>query len=372
MATHSVASLCCFEGVVTSLLAASRATDVARVAKLRGHLWHQLPKGDERSTDVVLPYRREEPPLRRRSSSFGSDVTLLGHDAPSCEYADSRSADGSDHTVEECLDVPLDVEFRVDSKAPLSSHLCANTNFRGKFLRTLSYRKVWQPACQRDPLHQQVTIFDWDDTLLCTSALQHSRRMEALDAAWTSVYVASQVSVAHRSVVKQTMESLPRLEKLVTRLIEMALARGRVFIITNAAQGWVETSCAEFFPSLCRGAMQRVEVISARAEHEHAHPGDVMKWKLEAFRKVRSALRGDLITNLLSIGDSPSEMEAAHVLATEFEDARVKTVKLCEQPTATELCKELELVESSFASISTAAGNLSVSLLPTEKSGDLK
>jgi len=49
--------------------------------------------------------------------------------------------------------------------------LQAQDQFRVNFLRKLSYSKVWVPQAQRPPKHQTVIIFDWDDTLLCTSFL---------------------------------------------------------------------------------------------------------------------------------------------------------------------------------------------------------
>jgi len=47
-----------------------------------------------------------------------------------------------------------------------------HNDFRVSFLRKLSYHKVWLPKAERPPMHQTVIIFDWDDTLLCTSFLQ--------------------------------------------------------------------------------------------------------------------------------------------------------------------------------------------------------
>jgi hypothetical protein len=190
---------------------------------------------------------------------------------------------------------------------------------------------------------------------LCTSALQElsaQRRRSWFSQAYAPARCAR--TVAH----------LPRLEELVRRLLVKALGKGRVFIITNASEGWVETSCAEFFPGL-RDLLPDVEVISARV-HEDEHPGAPRKWKPLAFRAVRAVLRDDLVTNLLSIGDSVCELEACHALAAEFAQATVKTVKLCEQPTAWELCRQLELVAASFEAISASATDLAVSLCPKD------
>ncbi|KAF4648641.1 hypothetical protein FOZ61_002388, partial [Perkinsus olseni] len=44
-------------------------------------------------------------------------------------------------------------------------------DFRMQYLKKLSYTGVWVPQAQKPPQHQTVIIFDWDDTLLCTSYL---------------------------------------------------------------------------------------------------------------------------------------------------------------------------------------------------------
>jgi hypothetical protein len=44
-------------------------------------------------------------------------------------------------------------------------------DFRVNFLKKLSYQGVWVPQAKRPPQHQTLIIFDWDDTLLCTTYL---------------------------------------------------------------------------------------------------------------------------------------------------------------------------------------------------------
>lgn len=51
-----------------------------------------------------------------------------------------------------------------------------------------------------------------------------------------------------------------------------------------------------------------------------------------------------LVTNLICIGDSNIEMEAAHSLSKEFEHSLVKTIKFRENPKPEELIKQQELV----------------------------
>merc|ERR1719162_2397330 len=108
-----------------------------------------------------------------------------------------------------------------------------------KFLQKLSYERVWLPKPQRPLSHQTVIIFDWDDTLLCTSFL---RMMEGS-------FLAPCVE-----------EQLQACEKASLQLLELALSLGQTFIITNALGGWVESSAEYWAPSLLP-LLKRVEVI---------------------------------------------------------------------------------------------------------------
>lgn len=40
---------------------------------------------------------------------------------------------------------------------------------RNKFLSKLAYSHVWQAPQHRAKPHQTLIVFDWDDTLFCTS-----------------------------------------------------------------------------------------------------------------------------------------------------------------------------------------------------------
>jgi hypothetical protein len=51
-----------------------------------------------------------------------------------------------------------------------------------------------------------------------------------------------------------------------------------------------------------------------------------------------------MITNIIALGDSMMEMDAAHHLAMKFNKALIKTVKFRELPKPNELVKQLNLV----------------------------
>jgi len=218
--------------------------------------------------------------------------------------------------------------------------LRSQDDFRVSFLRKLSYEKVWVPKAQRPPQHQTVIIFDWDDTLLCTSFL----------------------NLRQESAVPPVVEChLRGIETAGRRLLELAQRLGHTFIITNAMNGWVEYSAAKYVPDLLP-VLQKVRVISARGRYEAQYPGEVSKWKIQAFLEVQRQLDSQIITNLISLGDSNFEMDAVHIMGKEFAQALIKTIKFRENPSPEELLKQLELVSQKFERIVENARNLKIGL----------
>ena len=69
------------------------------------------------------------------------------------------------------------------------------------------------------------------------------------------------------------------------------------------------------------------------------------------------------ITNLVVLGDADYEMEAARVMATQFEEGLVKTVKFQPNPNPEMHFKQLKLVAQGLETIIGSARNMKVSLV---------
>jgi len=218
-------------------------------------------------------------------------------------------------------------------------------DFRQRYINRLANSRVWVPSPQRSPAHQTVIIFDWDDTLLCTSWLvERTTKCGAATA-------ATAATVAH----------LAAIEKNAMQMLTDALSLGRTFIITNAVTGWVERSASLWAPQLLP-LLRQVQVISARDCFEGAYPDDVDRWKVEAFLEVQRKLPATLVTNLIALGDSEFEMTAARLMREQFEHALLKTVKFLANPTPIALLKQMEVVSQSLGKIVGTAKNMRISL----------
>lgn len=94
-------------------------------------------------------------------------------------------------------------------------------------------------------------IFDWDDTILCTSFINP-----------TGTFNPKQ------RILPAVMEHLAILEKKAKQILELSVKYGQTWIITNAGEGWVQYSAEKFMPSVVP-ILSKIKIISARAQYEH-------------------------------------------------------------------------------------------------------
>ena len=192
--------------------------------------------------------------------------------------------------------------------------------------------------------HNALIIFDWDDTLMCTSYLTPNG------------YLDETVALSQRTSVK-----IKALERCVQNLLSISLDKGDVYIVTNAEEGWVEYSTERFFPTVLH-LLKRIKVISARAMCESAFPNDVAKWKVEAFKSIVNKFDNDRITNIICVGDSFNELNAGKKVAKTFKNACIKTIKFKQNPDIDDLKMQLNLVIDKFDYIYTTVKNWTITV----------
>ncbi len=214
-------------------------------------------------------------------------------------------------------------------------------DLRRSYIAKLIYKNVWRPSVKEKD-HNTVIIFDWDDTLLCTSFLTPNGIFDE-----------------DMELTDKEKEKLAKLEFSSLRLLNAAILKGDTYIITNAAPGWVEYSSERFYPSV-RKLLDKVKIISARGEYESKYPGDSRMWKIQSFLNMQKYFDNNLVTNIICLGDSFIEMEAGHVLASKFSRAFIKTIKFRESPKPEELNKQLSLVADQFPIIYSTIKNLTI------------
>jgi hypothetical protein len=269
---------------------------------------------------------RDDSPKTSRSKSKASDVksqVCAGTDSCRSTECDSDSS-GSERCDESVTPTKC---FETDAAV-----LRRQEEFRVKFLSKLSHSRAWVPQTQRPRGHETVIIFDWDDTLLCTS------------------YCMSMGAKFREELPVESQVQLRQIARAAGQLLEEASRLGQTFIVTNAEAGWVEHSAAAFMPEI-QPTLDRTRVISARSRYELDYPGQVGAWKEQAFLDLRRQLEAEAVGNLISIGDSVFEMDAVAVMGQEFAESCVKTVRFRQQPTPKQLLQELNLVLNKLSKI---------------------
>lgn len=169
-----------------------------------------------------------------------------------------------------------------------------------------------------------VIVFDWDDTLMCTSELQQNEDLNF-------------------------MEECALLEEAMLKALGVAIWLGLTVIVTNADRGWVQQTAALFAPAVLP-FLDELNVVSAKEAYEEVWPGDPYAWKAQAFQDVvDGAVPEGEAVNLVAVGDSLIEIHAAENVACERLDHSIaKTVKLRDRPTVQDLIGQLEAVSASL------------------------
>lgn len=160
------------------------------------------------------------------------------------------------------------------------------------------------------------------------------------------------------------MDELEELEAIVIKILQEALRCGVVKVITNAEEGWVELSGNRFMPKLTEFLrINQIKIVSARTIYEAEYPDSPSCWKTAAFAaEVDESYPDADELNVLVLGDSLSEREAAHNLALRKPTSYVKSVKLVERPNVTQLRRQIALLHGSFRELREHYGSFDVNL----------
>lgn len=173
---------------------------------------------------------------------------------------------------------------------------------------------------------QTTIIFDWDDTLLCTSFL---------------------AEVGDEPLTPSLERQVCAIQDVALELLRASACKGRTIIVTNASVGWVEHCVATWMPQLAP-QLGEIEVIYARDRYEALFPDQPSEWKARTFLDMARTLDARARANVVSLGDSEYELDAARLLGEEFARCSVKTVKFKAEPSPEDLVLQLKLVLSSL------------------------
>lgn len=250
---------------------------------------------------------------------------------------------------------------------------------------------------------QTIILFDWDDTLCPSNWIRKNR--PAL-----SFFKPAPNEEKYQRPLRD-------LQVVVEEVLKLAMKMGRVIIVTNAMEPWVETSCRNFLPSLVPIIMQ-IPVIYARSIYDsltvssspkavsvrppagvaagrgQALPGMYaanganklanvnarlsmqsdelapQRWKELAFEQeitgFYSRYQHQSWKNVISIGDSIFERDAVRRVVVSRPNSqkkcRTKTAKLLDEPEVDELIAQVRVIHDALGLMVQYDGNLDIEI----------
>jgi len=114
----------------------------------------------------------------------------------------------------------MTVTAKPDEKVFLQKR--SGDQMRREFLSKLTHKRVWLTPQNKPKLYETVIIFDWDDTILCTSYINPTGTFNP-----------------RQKIPQSLMEQIKLLEKVALKILKLSVESGKTFIITNAGEGWV-------------------------------------------------------------------------------------------------------------------------------------
>lgn len=215
-------------------------------------------------------------------------------------------------------------------------------DIRKRYYSKLIYKNIWTPG-MKSKSYSSIFIFDWDDTLFPTTFLVDE-----------NIIHQNNISIELQKIISM-------LEEIVINILNYAVNKGDVYIITNSSIAWFEYSSNKFFPKL-KNLLEKINIISARDDYEFVYPGENKLWKEKAFLNLKTKINNSLVNNIICFGDSLIELEAGKVLASKLNNSFYKAIKFKENPEIEDLIKQLNLIVNQLDFIYSKAKNLSITI----------
>lgn len=188
-------------------------------------------------------------------------------------------------------------------------------------------------------------VLDYDDTMLPSTQLTRLMKQHR-----DSLHIKSAFDLPRSVWYDQAWK---KYEDYILEALKQLNIFGRVCIVTNAQENWVQWSCQMFFPKVWQ-EIKKLEIISARSSFESVSTS-CSQWKIKAFEKLYRQYQP---SQVLSLGDSYLERLAAK---TVFPN-KCKTVKFSETPSISMLHCQWKLLMQNYTSVVNHSGVLDLKL----------
>lgn len=186
-------------------------------------------------------------------------------------------------------------------------------------------------------------IFDYDDTLLCTSAFISS-----------NIYLNTLLS-------NKAKKNLFIYELKLLEMLNYIYKKTKIIIITNADKEWVYESSKKFLNNLYLWLIKNnIEINSARPKTDIKNNKNQKLWKNEVFRNVLEnfILNNTIYNNYIIYGtgdklhDRETLIKNVILLNKKYnkQDRNIyyKSIKMLENPKLRQLCNQIKLIKEMY------------------------
>ena len=269
------------------------------------------------------------------------------------EFHNSSTSSSSMSENEESLSTEeFKNKAKVQSKPLIISKISLQKNFVSNLMKKgkNSYSSYLNKLINKNLLIStpkkinNIFIFDWDDTLFCTSVLSPNGYFDS-----------------EREILPSQLKRIEKLEIFVECILVKSIEKGDTYIISNSEAAWIKYSCEIFFPNVYK-LLNKIKIISGRDLYEDKFPQDYKTWKIKAFNTILKNYSLNLPTNIMTFGDSTYDIEASYDLVKKFPNGFIKAIKFQEFPLIQDLIKQLILVLDNFDSYYSACKNWTINI----------
>lgn len=157
-------------------------------------------------------------------------------------------------------------------------------------------------------------IFDWDDTLMCSTFLaKYNRILEG-----------------------EQLEKAKHLGEKVTQILMKAKRLGNVYIVSNSSYSWILHTAIKFL-GMDKSIFDDIDILSCR-DCKDISKYDQEEWKEVAFSKLEKNFIP--YNNIILIGDSDDDVEPSYDIQRKFPEKNISSIKFICYPSSPKLMED--------------------------------
>ena len=173
---------------------------------------------------------------------------------------------------------------------------------------------------------ETVFIFDWDDTLMCTTFILSKGQI---------------LSEEDKNIINN-------LGKIVNIFLKECNKYGKIIIMTNSTEKWMKQT-SEKYLKIKNSLFRKIKIISTR--DIFAKKGiETKKWKELALEEILFKY-GDKIENIICGSDSENDIEVFKNISEKYNKINISTIKFKTKPSPLIMIKQIEYLNKKLYEI---------------------